>query len=566
MRWNSFFLPTMKENPKEAEVISHSLMLRSGMIKKTASGIYSLLPLGWRSMKKLMQIVREELDSIGAVELIMPAIQPAELWIESGRWQQYGKELLRLKDRHERDFCFGPTHEEVITDIVRDNIQSYKDLPINLYQIQTKFRDEIRPRFGLIRMREFFMKDGYSFHSTKESLDETYRLYYDAYKKIFERCKLGYTVVEADTGTIGGYQSHEFMVLAETGEDSIFYCPSCQYGANSEKAVGNFKRFNYEEKEKKMERIHTPEVHTVEEVSNFLNVPKEKVIKTLIYETEKAFLAVLIRGDRAVNETKLKNFLNVQYLNLASEEKIEKVTGGPMGFSGPSGLKEIEILGDDSIKDIKNAVIGANEKDYHYVNANFGKDFDISRWGDFKLVQKGDLCINCQTPLEEYRGIEVGHIFKLGTKYSEPMKCLFIDESGQKRPAIMGCYGLGIGRTLASAIEQSHDEKGIIWPLPLSPFSYIILGLNQEDLKVKETSEKIYKELIEKKEDVFYDNREERAGVKFKDADLIGIPYQIIIGSKKAKENKLEIGIRKTGEKIEVGVSNYYEKLKGIIS
>lgn len=566
MRWSNYFLPTLKENPKEAEVISHSLMLRSGMIKKAASGIYSILPLGWRSMKKLMNIVREELDRIGAVELIMPAIQPAELWMESGRWFKYGKELLRMKDRHERDFCFGPTHEEVITDIVRDFVQSYKDLPLNLYQIQTKFRDEIRPRFGLIRQREFFMKDGYSFHSNEESLNETYQQYYDAYKRIFERCRLEYTVVEADTGTIGGYQSHEFMVLAETGEDAIFYCPSCSYGANAEKAVSKIKETVFEEKEKPLEKVHTPLVHTVEEVSAFLGVPREKIIKTMIYETEKAFFAVLIRGDRTVNETKLNNFLDVQFLNLASEEKIQKITGGPMGFSGPVGLENIEILADNSIKNIKNGVIGANERDFHFINANSGRDFYVSRWGDFQLVQKGDFCINCNTPLQEYRGIEVGHIFKLGTKYSEPMKCLFIDEKGQKRPVTMGCYGLGIGRTLASAIEQSHDEKGIIWPLPLAPFSLVLISLNPEDIKVKEFSERIYRELIEKNEEVIYDDREERAGVKFKDAELIGIPYQIIVGLKKIKENKVEIGIRKTGEKISVEVSEFYEKIKGLIT
>lgn len=566
MRWSSYFLPTMKENPKEAEVISHSLMLRSGMIQKVASGIYSILPLGLRSMKKLMEIVREELNSIGAVELIMPAIQPAELWMESGRWYQYGKELLRIKDRHERDFCFGPTHEEVITDIIRSHIQSYKDLPINLYQIQTKFRDEIRPRFGLIRQREFFMKDGYSFHTDNGSLDEIYQLYYNAYKKIFERCQLEYTVVEADTGTIGGYQSHEFMVLAETGEDSIFYCPSCNYGANAEKAVGNFRMVVSEEKDKPLTKVHTPQAHTVEEIALFLNLKKEKIIKTLIYETEKEFVAVLIRGDRAVNETKLKNYLSVQFLNLASEAKIEKITGGSMGFSGPVGLKNIKILGDESIKGIKNAVVGANERDYHLVNVNIGRDFDVKGWGDFKLIQKGDLCINCNSQLEEYRGIEVGHIFKLGTKYSEPMNCLYIDQNGQKKPIVMGCYGLGIGRTLASAIEQKHDEKGIIWPLPLSPFSVLLISLNLDDPIVKEMAERIYFDLQDKNVDVLYDDRNERAGVKFKDADLIGIPYQIIVGSKKAKENKLEIGIRKTGEKIELEVSNYYEKIKNFIS
>ncbi len=564
MRWSSYFLPTLKENPKDAEVVSHSLMLRSGMIQKVASGIYSILPLGWRSMKKLMDIVREELNKIGAQELIMPAIQPAELWMESGRWFQYGKELLRIKDRNERNFCFGPTHEEVITDIVRHHIRSYKELPVNLYQIQTKFRDEIRPRFGLIRQREFFMKDGYSFHSSEESLDETYNAYYDAYKKIFKRCQLEYTVVEADTGTIGGYQSHEFMVLASTGEDSIFFCPSCSYGANLEKAVSLYEESEEEEKEKSLEKVKTPQVHTVEEVSSYLNVKDKKIVKTMIYETEKEFLGVLIRGDREVNETKLKNFLKVQYLNLATEEKIKKLTKGPMGFSGPLGLEGIKILADNSLRGMKNFVVGANEEGYHYINANYGRDFKIDFWGDFNKTKRGDLCINCKNPLVEYRGIEVGHIFKLGTKYSEPMKCFFIDEKGEKKPMPMGCYGLGIGRTLAAAIEQSHDEGGIIWPNPLAPFSFILISLNQEDEKVKGTAEKIYKDLIEKGEEVFFDDREERAGVKFKDADLIGIPYQIIVGAKKMKDNKIELGIRKTKEKIEVEVENYYEKLKSI--
>jgi prolyl-tRNA synthetase len=561
MRWSNAFIPTLKENPSDAEVASHFLMLKSGMIQKTASGIYSMLPLGLRSLQKLERIVREELNVIGAIELLMPSIQPAELWIESGRWTYYGKELLRIKDRGGRDFCYGPTHEEVITDIVRHHVKSYRQLPLSLYQIQTKFRDEIRPRFGLMRGREFSMKDAYSFHATPESLDETYWAFHKAYCRIFERCELGYTLVEADTGTIGGSSSHEFMVLASTGEDLVFQCKACGYSANAEKAVSALAETSPDERERPLEKVHTPGAHTVEEVAAFLQVPSRKIIKTLLYETEKEFVAVLVRGDLEINETKLKNALDVQHLNLAAEQKIEKLTGGPMGFSGPVGLKGARLLADPSIQGLKNAVIGANEADHHYIGANPGRDFAPQAFQDLRMARQDDPCGKCGRPLSQFRGIEVGHIFKLGIKYSEPMKCLYLDEKGAQNPMIMGCYGLGMGRTVAAAIEQYHDDKGMVWPKPLAPYHVDIIATNPDDAAVRTAAETIYAACLEKGLEVIYDDRPERAGAKFKDAELIGFPVQVVVGSKKIKDGKVEVVERKTGAKTDEEVAHAVEKV-----
>jgi prolyl-tRNA synthetase len=564
MRWSQYYLFTTREVPNDAEVISHQLMVRTGMIKKVAAGIYSYLPFGWRSLAKLMAIVRRELDATGALEVQLPAIQPAELWQESGRWQRYGKELLRIKDRHERDFIFGPTHEEVITDIVRRDLKSYRQLPVNLYQIQTKFRDEIRPRFGLMRGREFLMKDAYSFHTTPESLDVTYQAMHNAYCRIFEACHLDYTPVEADTGTIGGSASHEFMVVADTGESAVVRCPQCGYGANTEKAEtrgiadpGTGQVFE----QQPLQEVATPNKKSIEEVARFLKVSPKRVVKTLIYETEKGLAAVLVRGDREINETKLLNHLDVLHLDLASEEKVRAATQAPVGFAGPVGLQGIRLVADETVRSLVNFVCGANKEDAHYTNANWGRDVDISEFADLLLVTGGDPCPRCDGTLELFRGIEVGHIFKLGTKYSEAMACNFTDEAGADRPMIMGCYGLGIGRTVAAAIEQNHDKDGIIWPRPLAPFEVLLAGLNPDDEEVKKVAEQLYGELREKGVEVLYDDRDERPGVKFKDADLIGIPVRLVVGAKSLADGKAEVSLRRDREKHLVTVSEAVAKV-----
>jgi prolyl-tRNA synthetase len=569
MRWSQYYLFTTREVPNDAEVISHQLMVRTGMIKKVAAGIYSYLPFGWRSLAKLMAIVRRELDATGALEVQLPAIQPAELWQESGRWQRYGKELLRIEDRHERDFIFGPTHEEVMTDIVRRDLKSYRQLPVNLYQIQTKFRDEIRPRFGLMRGREFLMKDAYSFHTTPESLDVTYQAMHNAYCRIFEACHLDYTPVEADTGTIGGSASHEFMVVADTGESAVVRCPQCGYGANTEKAetrgIADAGTQTFEQQP--LQEVATPNKKAVEDVARFLKVSPKRVVKTLIYETEKGLAAVLVRGDREINETKLLNHLDVLHLDLASEEKVRAATQAPVGFAGPVGLQGIRIVADETVRHLVNFVCGANKEDAHYTNANWGRDVELAEFADLLLVTGGDPCPRCDGTLELFRGIEVGHIFKLGTKYSESMACNFTDEAGADRPMIMGCYGLGIGRTVAAAIEQNHDKDGIIWPRPLAPFEVLLAGLNPDDEEVKRVADQLYGQLREKGVEVLYDDRDERPGVKFKDADLIGIPVRLVVGAKSLADGKAEVSLRRDREKhlvtVAEAVSKVLELLKG---
>jgi prolyl-tRNA synthetase len=555
MRWSRFYLYTTREVPNDAEVVSHQLMVRAGMIKKVAAGIYTYLPFGWRSLVKLEAIVRRELDAIGSAELTMPAIQPAELWQESGRWVRYGKELLRIRDRHERDFVFGPTHEEVVTDIVRRDVKSYRQLPISLYQVQTKFRDEIRPRFGLMRGREFIMKDAYSFHVDAASLDLTYEDMRRAYCAIFEACHLDYTVVEADTGAIGGSASHEFMVVAETGESAVVRCPSCGYAANVEKAerrkVENPAAAGGSES---LREVATPGQSSIEQVSAFLGVPPERLVKTLLYEATKdgsrRLVAVAVRGDREVNEVKLANFLDVEGVALASEDRVAQATGAPVGFAGPVGLpKEVRLVADESVRGRADFVAGANKADAHVAGANWGRDAEPSAWADLLLVTGGDPCPRCDGTLELFRGIEVGHIFKLGTKYSKPMKCNYTDEQGVEHPMEMGCYGLGIGRTVAAAIEQNHDKDGIVWPRPLAPFEALLVVLNPDDAQVAATAERLYAELREKGIDVLYDDRDERPGVKFKDADLIGIPVRIVVGAKSLADGKVEVSLRRDREK-----------------
>ena len=569
MRYSQYFLPTLKETPADAEVISHKLMVRAGMLRKVAAGIYNYLPLGLRSIRKFENIVREEMNKAGAIELLMPAVLPAEYWKESGRWDVYGKELLRFNDRAEREYCIGPTHEEIITDIVRREVKSYKQLPVNLYQIQTKFRDEIRPRFGVMRAREFIMKDAYSFDATDEGAEKSYWTMYEAYNRIFERCGLEFRAVLADTGNIGGSFSHEFMVLAETGEDVVMSCDKCDYAANLELAEikqQDDKGLDNSENHKDIQEVHTPELKTVEEVAEFLKVKSGDLIKTMIVEADGEPVAALVSGDSELSITKLRRHLGAELVELASVETIEKVTCGSVGFSGPVGLK-IKIVADHSIKEIQNGVTGANKKDYHLVNVNLDKDYKVNEFADIRVAVDGDLCRGCDGgKLKSTRGIEVGHVFKLGTKYSEAMSANFVDQDGRQKPFIMGCYGIGIGRTVAAAIEQNFDDNGMILPRALAPFEISVLPLNMKDENVIKTADEIYNSLIEKGYDVLIDDRKESAGFKFKDADLIGVPVHVRIGPKTLKENSVEIRLRKSGETRLVKVDDAVSEVENIIN
>ena len=548
MRMSKLLVPTLKEDPADAEVISHKLMLRAGMIRKLTAGVYSYLPLGYRSLRKVEQIVREEMDASGAQEVFLPMVQPSELWKESGRWDYYGTELLRFKDRHDRECCLGPTHEEVITDLVRRDVRSYRDLPLNLYQIQTKFRDEIRPRFGLMRGREFTMKDGYSFDSTEAGAETTYLLMRDAYERIFRRCGLGFRAVEADSGPIGGSFSHEFMVLANTGEDTVVSCDSCDYAANLEKAELKPGDVSLNPTSLVPEKISTPSVKTIDEVSQFLGISPSDLVKTLILRTDKGPVAVLIRGDHEVNEVKVKNYLSVTELELADEKLVIEATGGPLGFSGPIGLRGVTVLADHAIRSMDTAVVGANERDFHIINVSPLTGFRVDAYGDFRSACAGDPCPRCSGHLVMTKGIEVGHIFKLGTKYSESMNATFLDPDGKETFMVMGCYGIGVSRTVAAAIEQNHDEDGIIFPPPIAPFTVIITTVGAKSEEIDAAAEKIYGMLWEQGIDTLLDDRNERPGVKFKDADLIGIPIRITIGKKALAEGKVELRSRKTKE------------------
>ena len=568
MRYSKFFLPTLKEDPADAEVISHKLMVRAGMIRKLAAGIYNYLPLGLRSIRKVENIVREEMNRAGAIELLMPSVLPAELWKESGRWDKYGKELLRFKDRAEREFCLGPTHEEIITDIVRREIRSYKQLPVNLYQIQTKFRDEIRPRFGVMRAREFIMKDAYSFDADDEGADKSYWTMYDAYNRIFERCGLEFRAVLADTGNIGGSFSHEFMVLAPTGEDVIMSCTRCDYAANLELAeIGEGgKQTKRETDENSMREVHTPNLKTVEGVAAFLDVKPDDLIKTMIVEADGQPAAALIRGNHELSLTKLRKAIGADTVELASERTIEEVTKGPLGFSGPVGIRT-KIIADWSIKNVENAVTGANKRDYHLVNVNLGRDFQVDQFADIRVASDGDRCPKCEEGvLRSSRGIEVGHVFKLGKKYSESMNATFIDANGKEKLFIMGCYGIGIGRTVAAAIEQNCDNNGIVFPIALAPFQVAVLPLNMKEERVKSVAEDIYKKLINLGVDAIIDDREESAGFKFKDADLIGIPVQVTVGPRTLKEDSVEIKLRKGGISKKVKIEEVEKEVESILN
>ncbi|WP_457642824.1 proline--tRNA ligase [Persephonella sp.] len=561
MRASSYFMPTLKEAPAEAEVPSHIYLIRAGYIRQLAAGLYEYLPLGFRVLKKIENIVRKHMDDAGALEVLLPILTPAELWQETGRWDVYGKELFRVEDRKGRMFALGPTHEETITDLVRKNIRSYKDLPKNFYQIQTKFRDEARPRYGLIRGREFIMKDAYSFDVSEETATQSYETMKETYKKIFDELGLDYLMVEADTGAIGGKYSHEFVVKVTNGEAHIVYCEKCGYAANVEAAKYEFELDKLPpEEEKPLEKVHTPGVSSVEEVAEFLKTDPKKIVKTLVYILDDGTaVAVLIRGDRELNETKLINYFNVIDAHLATSEELEKL-GIVEGFVGPIGL-DIPVYADVSVKDLHNFVVGANEKDYHFINVNIPRDFKPIEFVDFSTAREGDPCPVCRAPLKETTGLEVGHIFLLGTKYSEAMKAYFVDKDGKEKPIIMGCYGIGVSRLMAAAVEQNHDENGIIWPESIAPFTLHILALNVKDSQIKEVAERIYSRAKEIGIEVLYDDRNISPGAKFKDADLIGIPYRIVVG-KKVKEGKVELQSRATGEKEEVPLEQIEEVLK----
>jgi prolyl-tRNA synthetase len=568
MRWSHTYIHTLRQDPADAEVVSHRLLVRAGFISKVAAGIYSYLPLATRSLAKLSTIVREEMAGAGSSELVMPAVQPAELWQDSGRWSEYGPELLRIKDRHERDFCFGPTHEEIITDIVRGTVTSYKQLPVNMYQIQTKFRDEIRPRFGLMRGREFLMKDAYTFHAGAEDLDVAYRAMERAYRRVFSRCGLRFTQVEADTGNIGGSESHEFMVLADTGEDAILSCPECHYGANVEKAeTGALEPAPAWplDTPDAPQTVDTPDQRTVEEVAEFLEISPAHLIKTLIFETDQQFVAVLIRGDLEVNEIKLKNALDCVHLQLAGEQKILELTGGPQGFSGPVGLSGVKLLADPSVMELDVAATGANTDHTHIIGVVPGRDFEPVEVVDVRLARDGDPCPKCDGTLVEKRGIEVGHVFKLGNKYSKAMGCTYLDADGDEQPMIMGCYGLGVSRTMAAAIEQNHDDKGIIWPLPLAPHEVVLVVLNSDKEEVVEAADGLYQQLLTAGVDVLFDDRSERPGVKFNDMDLIGFPVRVVVGKRGLDDGSVELSLRRDGERRSTPIGELVPAVEGLL-
>jgi len=550
LRATELYAPTLRESPAEAELISHKLMFRAGFIRKAAGGIYSYLPLGWRTMKKIMQIIREEMDAKGGQEIMMPITQPAELWKESGRWSVYGDEMMRLKDRHGREFALGPTHEEMITTLIRDEVRSYKQLPLMLYQIQNKYRDEIRPRFGLMRSREFVMKDLYSFDKDVEGMNISYQKMYDAYSRIFERCGLKFRAVEADNGAIGGGHSHEFTVLAPSGESSIAYCEKCNFAASDEKAELKIIQSEPEEL-KPLEKVQTPACHTIEKVKNFLKVPIEKTIKAVAFmDDEERLILAFVRGDHEVNEIKVINSVEgANHLYMAGDKLIENA-GTVAGFMSPIGISNAIIVVDQSVMLMTNAVAGANEIDAHFINVTPKRDFDAEKIiiSDIRMVQEGDPCPHCGSKLKMTRGIEVGQVFTLGKKYSEALHATFLDEDGTTKPFEMGCYGIGVGRTMAAAIEQNNDADGIIWNRAIAPFEVVVVPVNAKDEKQLAFAEEIYDELKKSGVDVLLDDRKERAGVKFKDCDLIGYPLRVTISPKTLESGKIEVKVRRSGE------------------
>ena len=565
MRTTQLYAPTLREVPAEAEVISHKLMLRAGMIRKAAGGIYTYLPLAWRTLKKIEAIVREEMDAAGGQEIAMPILQPSEIWKETGRWTVYGEEMFRLNDRHDREFCLGPTHEELVTALVRDEVRSYKQLPLLLYQIQNKYRDEIRPRFGLMRGREFIMKDLYSFDKDEEGLQVSYQKMFDAYSRIFTRCGLRFRPVEADNGAIGGAHSHEFTVLAEAGESNIVYCEACDYAASDEKA--ELKPIEAAKEEMRpLQKAATPGAHTIELVAAALDVPVEKTIKAVAYQNEKEEVVLaFVRGDHAVNEVKLQNVTGALTLRMADDAAIRAVGGVP-GFMSPIGLREgTTIIVDATVMAMYNAVAGANEVDVHYVNVTPTRDFKDVTVADIRLAEAGDPCPRCGAALHMTRGIEAGQVFTLGTKYSEALGATFLDENGKEKPLVMGCYGIGVSRTMAAAIEQSNDADGIIWPRAIAPFEVVVVPVNAKVSEQLALAEKLYREMKAAGIDVLLDDRRERAGVKFKDADLIGYPLRVTVGPKAIEEDKVEVRVRRTGDVKEFAAANYLTGVKALL-
>lgn len=555
MRTTQLYAPTLRQTPAEAEVLSHQLMLRAGMIRKAAGGVYTYLPLAWRVLKKIEQIIREEMDAAGGQELAMPIMQPAELWQQTGRWDVFGEEMFRLKDRHGREFCLGPTHEEMITSLVCNEVRSYRQLPLMLYQIQNKYRDEIRPRFGLMRGREFIMQDLYSFDKDEEGLDISYKKMYDAYTNVFNRCGLEFRPVEADGGAIGGGNTHEFTVLAESGESEIVSCPDCSYAANVEKAELKV-IVAADEVPGELEEVETPEAKTIDAVASFLQIPVEKTIKAVAFQNEKdELICAFVRGDHEVNDVKLQNFVGAVSLRMADDAAI-LAAGSVPGFMSPMGLsKETIIVVDATVMEMKNAVAGANRTGYHYKNVNPQRDFKSVSSTDLRLMREGDPCPHCGTAVKMIRGIEVGQVFKLGTKYSEALKATFLDENGREKPMVMGCYGIGVSRTMAAAIEQNNDEHGIIWPAAIAPYQVIVVPINAKDEAQMQLAESLYAGLRKSGIEVVLDDRKERAGVKFKDADLIGYPLRLTVSPTAVEEQQIEVRVRRTGEVHAVPVS-----------
>lgn len=548
MRVSKMFAPTLREVPAEAEVVSHQLMLRAGFLRKSAGGMYNYLPLAWRVLKKIENIVREEMDASGAQELLMPIVQPAEIWQESGRWGVYGEEMFRLKDRHNREFCLGPTHEEMVTSLIRGDVRSYRQLPMNVYQIQNKFRDERRPRFGLMRGREFIMKDAYSFDRDEAGLDVSYKLMYDAYTRIFNRCGLTFRPVEADSGAIGGSGSHEFMVIADSGEAEIVYCNECDYAANVEKAEMHVIEAP-EEEAKAVEEVKTPDCKTIADVCAYLNLPVDKSVKAVAFNSEKGLILCFVRGDHEVNEIKVINTVGVNEVEMA-EESLLAAAGTVGGYMGPVGIdpEKTIVVVDSTVMKMHNICCGANKEGYHLLNVNPGRDFTPTYVADIRLIQEGDPCPHCGGKVSKARGIEVGQVFKLFTKYSEAMHATFLDENGKEKPMVMGCYGVGVSRTMAAAIEQNNDKDGMIWPVAIAPYEVLVVPVNTKDEASTQKAEAIYEELKKAGVEAVIDDRNERPGVKFKDADLIGYPLRVVVGPKTLAEGKLEVKVRRTGE------------------
>lgn len=561
MKWSQWYIPTLKEAPGDAEVISHKLLLRTGMIRKLTAGIYSWLPLGLRTLNKAANIVRQEMDAAGAQEVFLPAVQPGDLWEESGRWKKYGPELLRFKDRHQRDYCFGPTHEEVVTDLLRGEVRSYRQLPINLYQIQTKFRDEIRPRFGIMRGREFLMKDAYSFDRDDAGADKSYLGMFEAYKRIFSRMNLKFRPVEADSGAIGGNFSHEFMVLAETGEDTIAFCKHCEWASNVERAAVKLPVAPAAAACPAVEDVSTPNQHTIDEICAFLKVPATTLIKTLLFEADGKPVAALVRGDRELNEVKLGNLLNAAELALASPEKVVAWTRAAVGFAGPVGLAaicpDVRIVADNELKGQADLVAGANKTDTHTLHVCPERDVPGIEWADLRSITLEDPCPRCGEAIGLAQGIEVGHVFKLGTKYSESMHAVFLNEQGQENFMIMGCYGIGVSRVVAACIEQCNDADGALFPPALAPFEVLVVNLDPKNADVTAKADELYAHVRANGQDALLDDRDERPGVKFKDADLIGFPFQLVVGGKSLARGVVEAKNRKTGERRELSVQNF---------